>query len=43
MNCPDCFKPFNGFENKPRILIPCGHSLCENCIRMRIDSVASKS
>lgn len=42
MDCPDCLKTFNSSENKPRILIPCGHSLCENCIQMRIDTVANK-
>ena len=31
MNCNYCQKQFNEFEQVPRLLILCGHSLCEAC------------
>lgn len=40
MECPDCFKRYNRLDNMPRILIPCGHSLCQDCIQSRIMCLA---
>lgn len=32
MQCPNCETQYNKDRNLPRILIVCGHSVCEKCI-----------
>jgi hypothetical protein len=32
MNCFSCRRPFDDVTFIPRLLIGCGHSLCEHCI-----------
>lgn len=39
MECKECLNLYNDFENVPRLLIFCGHSICEKCL---IDSVSTK-
>jgi len=36
-NCPICLVNFNDNLNEPRILIKCGHSLCLNCLKEKIN------
>ena len=36
-NCPICLINFNDHENEPRILIKCGHSICINCLKEKIN------
>lgn len=31
MNCPNCLLNYNDSERTPRLLIGCGHSICEKC------------
>jgi len=32
MNCKICFENYDLNEHKPMIAIPCGHSLCSQCL-----------
>lgn len=32
MNCLSCQKPFNNSDYCPRLLVSCGHSICESCL-----------
>lgn len=32
MQCPKCVQPYQSENNIPRILVSCGHTLCEKCI-----------
>ena len=33
MQCPSCKQPYSASNNHiPRILIACGHTICEKCI-----------
>ncbi len=38
MNCPNCLTPYNQGLNLPRILIGCGHTLCDYCISLLFDT-----
>ncbi len=33
MECPKCKHSYNDSDNIPRILIKCGHTLCQECIK----------
>lgn len=33
MDCYNCSSLYNRDENCPRLLIGCGHSICEKCLR----------
>lgn len=33
MICKFCENEFNSEPNTPRMLISCGHSICEECLR----------
>ena len=35
MNCGDCKHSYNNDIKCPRLLIKCGHSLCEQCMEIR--------
>ena len=39
MHCKSCNRPFNDKERTPRILIGCGHTLCEECILKYLDTL----
>ena len=36
--CPICSINFNENKNEPRILIKCGHSICINCLKEKINN-----
>lgn len=36
MNCPACKTRYNESQNVPRLLVFCGHSLCEPCLKAGI-------
>ena len=38
MNCPNCLTIYNAAQNLPKILIGCGHTLCDYCIQLLFDS-----
>ena len=40
MNCPNCLTGYNTGANLPRILIGCGHTLCDYCIGLLFDKAA---
>lgn len=38
MNCPNCNEPFDTIMRMPRMLITCGHTLCNACLSEYKDS-----
>jgi hypothetical protein len=41
MECPECLLSFEfekGASRFPRILIVCGHSVCEECLKLAMES-----
>ena len=30
--CPICYEEMSGKEHRPMIMVPCGHTICEECI-----------
>jgi hypothetical protein len=43
MQCPKCELPYEGEVHVPRILINCGHTTCEECIKQLLGSENSLS
>jgi hypothetical protein len=43
MQCPECNKPYSSEKHIPRILINCGHTLCEVCAFNQINTNLSVS
>ena len=43
-SCPICFEPYIEIERPPRVLIKCGHTFCDNCIKLiiSIDDISAK-
>ena len=41
MQCPECHKPYNAETIVPRILVGCGHTICEACAFDQIDEKLS--
>ena len=38
MDCPNCKEPFDTIMRMPRMLITCGHTLCNACLSEYKDS-----
>lgn len=38
MECPRCEAPFDTIMRMPRMLTPCGHTLCNACVSSLKDS-----
>ena len=44
MQCPNCHSDFNSELNLPRIMVFCGHTFCQICIKdMLVDQKEIKS
>ena len=43
MNCPQCQIKYNNSKNIPRILYNCGHTFCEDCLKILHNENLNKS
>ena len=39
LDCPICHKPYNEYENIPRMLPDCGHTFCSLCLSQQLSKI----